>query len=853
MPRTGAFAVSLSTPKCDDLEDYIDRYLNRAANYSVDFLERTGAAIGDTFSGNPGALVDWANEGWQDLKTATVWVFSEGIGVLILEETFRYLLPGSGIADFINEGRQVTGYVLGDVLVGGTMEVFEDNVADVSHDLWNVIENIDDPAGLAAALGDKFQKWTPAGALTYIFTESDPLKGAEKAATRIYQQAEILTLYIAPYAKAPAGMVNNSSRAWRAYNKLAGLPKGFPGPKLHHFGMGTEGSIKKHIQKALTHEILDQGKKVMEQLKPEQQEAYATLLALVKLRVEEGAVTGEHPFYSASRIAVVPAQLMGDNYKDQSSHKWGLWHPIVENDSDCISLGDWAIADRGGHLTGTKLRAICGAKDPNEPSGYEIGVYEGPLMRARGTWWDRPIDYQLVWGDNCSGGRHNRSIWAPVCPEGYTGVGFVAWGESSQKPLPNRIACLQNDPQLMHWVDGATAGLAFRTDDRGSGAKYDVTIYQRRFGGIEVMYAAPGYTGSMLIDPSTVQVPVTWGVPSAELRAWDATPNGVDPPFAGGIWWTTPLGYEDPDAQSRFEARQRKLDTIAAAAMSTRVAANTNTAQSGWQIGPEPDPSSTTFESWGPTYPRTSYTHEVFLHGDQQNRYFVGSEGHVVMETPAGTRNLVGKVNSSQDSRFASVIYGTNTWFNRAFIDASGNIWMENANGLYAAGGIRVLQSNPGLRPPASNPTTTPSTNPTTTPSTSPRGPTAWLQAPVYGWDNSSFTFQVNGQIQNAYGAGAQLILHFYYNNQGNWAQLIANRQMGGFHQDSNGMVATYVDFQVQQNPYDVGAHPVVMPFEAFNLPPRNGRVWQLMTKATVFVNGVPVAESPPANFELQW
>ena len=29
--------------------------------------------------------------------------------------------------------------------------------------------------------------------------------------------------------------------------------------------------------------------------------------------------------------------------------------------------------------------------------------------------------------------------------------------------------------------------------------------------------------------------------------------------------------------------------------------------------------------------------------------------------------------------------------------------------------------------------------------------------------------------------------------------------------------------------------------------------VWQLMTKATIFVNGVPIAESPPAYFELNW
>ena len=49
------------------------------------------------------------------------------------------------------------------------------------------------------------------------------------------------------------------------------------------------------------------------------------------------------------------------------------------------------------------------------------------------------------------------------------------------------------------------------------------------------------------------------------------------------------------------------------------------------------------------------------------------------------------------------------------------------------------------------------------------------------------------------------MILHFYYNNQGNWTQLIANRQQAGFYQDSNGMKATGVTGMVVREIHEKG------------------------------------------------
>lgn len=752
----GAFALpGPDTPRCDNILTGIEKYTGRAVIYTGKFIGRKAVALADLVQGDPETLLNDINRTWSDITTGVTYVGSNTVllPVHVVEQVFKATLPNSEVTYFISEGRKLEFAIISS-LAKEPMNFFEGAVSEVSHDLWDVVENIDNPEAFGLAFSNKFQKWAPVGALSYIFTESDPLKGAEKAAERLYRQAEIFSAFVAPYAKAPSSLVNGSNKAARVFNKLKSLRvPGIPLPSVNTYGSGTYGLIKENVKKGLKQRAFDEAKAIMAKrnFPPRQRKAMVAALAVVDARLEEASVTGTHPFYIDTEIVQVPAQWMGDSYED-GGKRWGLWHPTVENGSDCISLGDFVMPDRGSKFAGLKINAVCGSS--RRPKGV--------LMNAENTWWARPIDYDLVWGDNCSGGRHDRSIWAPVCPVGYSGVGFVGWYGSWKKPLPNRIACLKNDPQLMHFVNGATAGLTWMTDDKNSGAKYDVAIYSRTFAGMSLMHAVPRYPANASTYPASVQVAVSWGQP-----------------LGPGIRWTTPAGIFDQAADRRFWNRvnqrnaamaavQAKLDALAKLAPPTSptlltpangqavvVASNdvvafkwentdgathdiylgtTNnhlqrigggSANPNWLVAANTLAPGTYFwkvvasnikgHAESPLFsftlpapgaimqpgintsrlPATSkYTDQIFINTDPVNTYYISTSNEFVQVDRQGRAATIGKMVASADSRFDVILQNNDgTW---AGVDSNRNLWVENTPGglLTHLGSAQDLTAN---------------------------------------------------------------------------------------------------------------------------------------------------------------
>ncbi len=120
--------------------------------------------------------------------------------------------------------------------------------------------------------------------------------------------------------------------------------------------------------------------------------------------------------------------------------------------------------------------------------------------------------------------------------------------------------------------------------------------------------------------------------------------------------------------------------------------------------------------------------------------------------------------------------------------------------------------------------------------------PSATLQAPAH-WSGggSSINFRVGGQLRNARGTNAQLVLHFnWLHNTGGWQSLVAG---ASGYKDTAGNVAVWVDFTVGTDPSDLATRTLNIPISALNIP--NNQTWNLRVIATLFVNGKVVATSP--------
>jgi Vacuolar protein sorting-associated protein 62/Insecticidal Crystal Toxin, P42 len=81
-----------------------------------------------------------------------------------------------------------------------------------------------------------------------------------------------------------------------------------------------------------------------------------------------------------------------------------------------------------------------------------------------------PTDYNRIWGDWGSGGRHDGSFWEPVPPQGYYALGSVVVSGYNKPPL-NKVVCIHQD-----YVESSSVAAKI-WNDAGSGANEDVSIY----------------------------------------------------------------------------------------------------------------------------------------------------------------------------------------------------------------------------------------------------------------------------------------------------------------------------------------------------------------------------------------
>jgi hypothetical protein len=467
--RSGNFAIPMPTPECDGVGDFFEDF----ADLIVDGVEYLGektinTALGLTtllLEGNPDALIDEVNQTFTDAASAAATLSK--YTPLALISVIVDVLPEGSVTTFLKRGADFEESLRAAVASGIVSGLNPIKLADtaindldeIGGDLLKVLVNLDDPLSAGNEFLKLNQKWNAAGALTYMFTEQDPITGMKKALNAMHRQIELVSTYAGPNSKVASALLGHSMKESKKF--IDALPEG-------------------------------EDKKVAALFAATFAVTFKTQLSDPNFKFRNSV--SRHPLFSAE-LRNVNTQWLGDDYKSGGKYDWGFRHPVVEDKPGCISLGDTAYPGRNDPK---RLNAIC-------------NVEEG-----RNKWWARPVDYKLVWGDNCSDARHDRSVWQPVCPDGYTGVGFVASGGSWEKPLPNRIACLKTDPDLLGVTSGKAAGLKWVATDEGSGAKYDGTFYTRNFLGMQLMHAVPKMLGpnSTEYKQWNVPVPVAGQAPS---------------------------------------------------------------------------------------------------------------------------------------------------------------------------------------------------------------------------------------------------------------------------------------------------------------------------------------------------
>lgn len=373
------------------------------------------------------------------------------------------VLPGRDVGAFLRKARtHAESYV--DQSVDASFEAIEKDVADISDDAWATLKSLKDPVKFGQQYNRMLKKWSPYHTWRYMLSEDDPSQGMRKAAFAYGRQLQLFRRYATP----------------------AGIP----------------ASLMKAGVMAVA---LEEAKKLMGSFKTEaERKAFSAMVAAVMadLQLDRATEIASHPFYRSGKLRGYAPEEVWTDSGSGGDHDWSLWRPNAAHKLPggrrrCISLGDYA--HKGHSKPPGALNVVCNV-------GY-----------GKGKWWAYPIDYKLVWSDKCSGAKKDGSIWAPVCPEGYSSVGFVAGGRASQLPSLHNIACLQNDERIFRMLDGKSAGLSWKMDDQGSGAKFNVSLFGNEFAGIKMMFATPEYTR----DPSHLRVPVSWGEPG-KIASWAA-------------------------------------------------------------------------------------------------------------------------------------------------------------------------------------------------------------------------------------------------------------------------------------------------------------------------------------------
>ena len=233
-------------------------------------------------------------------------------------------------------------------------------------------------------------------------------------------------------------------------------------------------AFKKHAQGFLL-EALGQNGKV--RVSKATKNAVNKVLAMVLLGMEaefEAAEEGLQtlsPLYTEAKLRDARALLVWNDKGSGADSDGSFWRSQLS--SGCISLGDMGQSGHGA----PKMKQICNA------------------AKGRGKWWDYPVDYELIWSDRCSGADSDGSVWLPRCKPGYVAVGFVANNTSDLAPWRDRVACLKAGPGMGTYRPLSKSQVKYNWNDKGSGAKQNIEVLSRKFGGYPMMYAWPERRG----------------------------------------------------------------------------------------------------------------------------------------------------------------------------------------------------------------------------------------------------------------------------------------------------------------------------------------------------------------------
>ena len=182
--------------------------------------------------------------------------------------------------------------------------------------------------------------------------------------------------------------------------------------------------------------------------------------------------SGPSGLYAQAVATPVTAREVWNDSGSGGDNDGAFYTPVVgRNNDDCISLGDYM--QRGGTRPPKQLVQLCNAR------------------AGKGVWWERPVDYDFIWSDRCSGANADGSIWLPVCPTGFAPMGFVTNDTADVKPWLDRVACLRRSSKTLGFAKSNS--LKWAWNDRGSGATFNVEVMNRYFGPVPLMVAYPAY------------------------------------------------------------------------------------------------------------------------------------------------------------------------------------------------------------------------------------------------------------------------------------------------------------------------------------------------------------------------